>query len=76
MLRFPLFVLPLAFGLLLALSGCKPDCRESVRLGDFEYSQGNYVRAEKLYAEALEADPARCADAGAKRANALRLMGR
>ncbi len=61
---------------LLALAACKPDCRESVRMGDFELSQGNYARAEKLYGEALRADPARCADAEGKRANARRLMGR
>lgn len=74
MYRLTLLVLPLAAGLLLPLSGCRSDCRESVRMGDFEFSQGNYLRAEKLFADALRADPSRCADAEAKRANALRLM--
>jgi hypothetical protein len=45
-------------------------------MGDFEFSQGNYIRAEKLYGDALRADPARCADAEGKRANALRFLNR
>jgi hypothetical protein len=61
---------------LACLAGCKPDCRESVRMGDFEFSQGNYVRAEKLYGDALRADPSGCADAEGKRANALRFLNR
>jgi hypothetical protein len=73
MQRLPkLLILPL-LGVFIA---CKPDCRESVRMGDFEFSQGNYIRAEKLYGDALRADPARCADAEGKRANALRFLNR
>jgi tetratricopeptide (TPR) repeat protein len=41
----------------LALAGCGQDCREPVRLGDFEYSQGNYANAVKRYEQALRIDP-------------------
>jgi hypothetical protein len=45
----------LAWGL--AMAGCGKDCREAVRLGDFEFSQGNYVNAAKRYEQALREDP-------------------
>jgi hypothetical protein len=73
MRRLSILLLPFAFSV---LSACRPDCRETLRTADFEFSQGNYVRAEKLYGEALKADPARCADAEGKRANARRFLGR
>jgi hypothetical protein len=50
----------------LILLGCGTNCRETVRLGDFEFSQGNYARAEKLFAEAWAADSAACPDAREK----------
>lgn len=49
------------------LWGCGTDCRETVRLGDFEFSQGNYARADKLYAEAWAADSLKCPDVREKR---------
>lgn len=58
----------------LGLSGCGKDCRETLRMGDFELSQGNYPRAEKLYEEALEIDAAACADAEGKLENVRMLM--
>lgn len=57
------------------LAGCGTNCRETVRMADFEQSQGNLERAEKLYEEALEQDPAACADARDKLENA-RLLRR
>ena len=48
----PLILSLAALSLLLA--ACGRDCREDVRLGDFEFSQGNYERAEKLYRQAWE----------------------
>lgn len=65
------FILILPAALLI---GCGTNCRETVRMGDFEFSQGNYARAEKLFAEAWAADSAACPDAPAKRANALRFL--
>jgi hypothetical protein len=50
----------------LILVGCGTNCRETVRMGDFEFSQGNYARAEKLFAEAWAADSAACPDAREK----------
>ncbi len=64
-----------AGALALALSGCGKDCRETLRMADFEMSQGNYVRAEKLYEEALEMDSQACADAEQKLVNLRMLMG-
>jgi lipopolysaccharide biosynthesis regulator YciM len=49
----------------LAMAGCKKDCREAVRLGDFEFSQGNYANAAKRYEQALRQDPG-CYNADAK----------
>jgi cytochrome c-type biogenesis protein CcmH/NrfG len=47
----------LAAGLVLSAAGCKQDCSGPARLGDFEFSQGNYVNAVKQYEKALRADP-------------------
>lgn len=49
----------------LALAGCGKDCREAVRLGDFELSQGNYANAVKRYEQALREDP-KCYNVDAK----------
>ena len=38
-------------------AGCGQDCREAARMGDFEFSQGNYPNAIKLYEKALRSDP-------------------
>ncbi len=57
-----------------ALAGCKKDCRETVRLGDFEYSQGNYANAAKRYAQALREDPA-CYNVEAKLKDARERSG-
>ena len=37
--------------------GCKEDCTPPAKLGDFEFSQGNYTNAVKQYEKALRADP-------------------
>jgi tetratricopeptide (TPR) repeat protein len=58
------------------LWACGSNCRESVRMGEFEFSQGNYARAEKLYEEALKADPAACADAREKLENTRMFLRR
>ena len=49
-----------AAGTLMAalLAGCGQDCFEAKRMGDFEYSPGNYANAIKHYLKSLEADPA------------------
>jgi hypothetical protein len=52
------------------------DCRESVRLGDFEYSQNNYARAEKLYKEAWATDSLACADVSDRMENLRRFLPR
>jgi hypothetical protein len=49
----------------LASAGCGKDCREAVRLGDFEFSQGNYANAAKRYEQALRDDP-KCYNVEAK----------
>jgi hypothetical protein len=49
----------------MAMAGCGKDCRETVRLGDFELSQGNYANAVKRYEQALRDDP-KCYNAEAK----------
>ena len=41
----------------IALAGCKKDCGEAKKMGDFEFSQGNYANAVKRYEQALNADP-------------------
>jgi hypothetical protein len=58
----------------LFLTGCKKDCRESVRLGDFEYSQKNYARAEKLFLEAWAIDSTACADVAERLDNVRRFL--
>lgn len=62
----------LGLGILFAagvLIGCGQDCFESKRMGDFEFSQGNYVNAVKHYKKALAADTA-CAGVKEKLADA------
>ena len=62
-------------GFALLFLGCgKKDCRESVRLGDFEYSQNNYKRAEKLYREAWAVDSVGCADVSERMENLRRFL--
>lgn len=53
----------------LLLAGCGQDCLELKRMGDFEYSQGNYPNAIRKYEQALKADPA-CAGVTDKLAEA------
>lgn len=56
-------------GLALLGAGCGQDCLELKRMGDFEFSQGNYPNAIRKYEQALAADSA-CAGVGAKLAEA------
>jgi hypothetical protein len=35
------------------LSGCREDCSEPAKMGDFEFSQGNYANAIRHYERAL-----------------------
>ncbi len=58
------------------LVGCGKDCRALMRDAEFEFTQRNFARAEQLFAEAHKADPAKCADARDRRAEALRFLGR
>lgn len=60
----------LAAGGLLA-AGCGQDCFEHKRLGDFEFSQGNYANAIRHYERALDADSA-CAGVKEKLEDARR----
>jgi tetratricopeptide (TPR) repeat protein len=62
-----------AVGLSLAAfpAACKRDCGETVRLGDFEFSQGNYANAIKRYEQALREDP-ECYNVEGKLAEARR----
>ncbi|HKP96806.1 MAG TPA: hypothetical protein VJ385_13695 [Fibrobacteria bacterium] len=55
----------------LLLAGCKEDCSRAARMGDFEFSQGNYANAIKHYEKALRAD-AKCGVVGEKLAEAKR----
>ncbi|MEO6094553.1 MAG: hypothetical protein ABIW76_02365 [Fibrobacteria bacterium] len=55
----------------LNLSGCKEDCSAAAKLGDFEFSQGNFVNAVRQYEKALKAD-ANCGIVGQKLADAKR----
>ena len=55
-------------------AGCGQDCREPARMGDFEFSQGNYPNAVKLYEKALRADPD-CGTVGEKLLEARRKAG-
>jgi hypothetical protein len=62
-------------GIALILFGCgKKDCREAVRLGDFEYSQNNYARAETLYRKAWATDSTACADVADRLENLKRFL--
>jgi hypothetical protein len=61
----------LGFWAALTLGACKQDCSEEARLGDFEYSQGNYANAIKHYEKALRAN-AKCGVVGDKLAEAKR----
>jgi hypothetical protein len=63
-----LFLLP-ALGMFAA--GCGQDCFEHKRLGDFEFSQGNYANAIRHYERALAADSA-CAGVREKLEDARR----
>ena len=45
----------LGFGILL-ISGCREDCSESARMGDFELLQGNLTNAIRHYERALKID--------------------
>lgn len=66
-----------AGGLLgLVMTGCGKDCRALMRDAEFEFTQRNFARAEQLFDEAYKADPAKCADAQDRRAEALRFLGR
>lgn len=56
---------------LLALAACKQDCSEAARMGDFEYSQGNFTNAVRHYEKALKAD-ANCGIVAQKLADAKR----
>jgi hypothetical protein len=66
--------LSLAGGLL--LMACGTDCRKTMRDAEFEFTQRNFARAEKLFDEAYKQDPAKCADAQDRRAEAVKFMGR
>jgi len=62
-------------GLAFILTACgSKDCRENVRLGDFEYSQNNYARAKKLYQQAWATDSVACADVADRMANLKRFL--
>lgn len=53
-------------------SGCnKEDCAKSAKMGDFEYSQGNYVNAIKHYEKALRINE-KCGVVGEKLVEAKR----
>jgi len=60
----------------LVLTACGTDCRKTMRDAEFEFTQRNFARAEKLFDEAYKADPAKCPDAKDRRAEALKFMGR
>ena len=68
---------PAAAGLagLLLLGACKQDCSEPARMGDFEFSQGNYTNAIRHYDKALKAD-ANCGIVGEKLEEARRKEAR
>ena len=53
--------------------GCKQDCSEPARMGDFEMSQGNVENAIRNYEKALKADPA-CGVVADKLADAKRKL--
>jgi hypothetical protein len=43
-------------GLSFVVSACREDCAESARMGDFEFSQGNYVNAIRHYEHAISVE--------------------
>jgi hypothetical protein len=47
----------LALGAAFGLAACGQDCFEAKRMGDFEYSQGNYSGAIGHYKRALKENP-------------------
>ena len=62
----------LGLGAMGSLAGCnKEDCAKSAKMGDFEYSQGNYVNAIKHYEKALQVNE-KCGVVGEKLAEAKR----
>jgi hypothetical protein len=63
-----LTVLP---ALAMVAAGCGQDCFEHKRMGDFEFSQGNYANAIRHYERALAADSA-CAGVKEKLEDARR----
>ncbi|MEO7776936.1 MAG: hypothetical protein ABIY63_05355 [Fibrobacteria bacterium] len=50
---------------------CREDCSQAARLGDFEFSQGNYPNAIRHYEKALRID-AKCGVVADKLAEAKR----
>ena len=54
--RRPLRALLLGVVTVFTLNACKEDCSKAARMGDFEFSQGNYVNAVKHYERALQVD--------------------
>ena len=56
---------------LAGVMGCKEDCAAPAKLGDFEFSQGNFTNAVKQYEKALKADP-KCYNVEGKLAEARR----
>lgn len=70
-----IYPVPAAAALLAALllTACKEDCSGPARLGDFEYSQGNYANAIKQYEKALRTD-AKCGVVADKLAEARRKL--
>lgn len=61
----------MAMAVLAGVFGCKEDCAAPTKLGDFEFSQGNYTNAIKQYEKALRADP-KCYNVEGKLAEARR----
>ncbi len=45
-----LFIILFSFG----LNACRQDCSEEAKMGDFEFSQGNFKNAVKHYERALK----------------------
>jgi hypothetical protein len=61
----------LLFAAALSLIACQEDCSQAARMGDFEFSQGNYENAIKHYEKALKVN-AKCGVVGEKLAEAKR----
>ncbi len=64
-----------AAAILAVFAGCGGNCAESVRLGDFERSQGNLEKALRHYERALETD-AQCAGVEARMVETRNLLDR